>query len=93
MNYGLVGLYAFYLMFVGYSGNAAEFFDELGADVKGFAPWIIAIVIIEALYKVDALKPAIKPFIGLAILSFTLKNYGTVVSQVNEITGLDLPTK
>lgn len=93
MNYGLVGLYAFYLIFVGYSGNAKEFFDEVGTDIKGFAPWVIAVVVIEALYKVDELKPMIKPFVGLAVLTFTLKNYDTVINQLNEITGLKLPTK
>lgn len=92
MSYGLVGLYALFLIFAGVNGNASALFKDIETDAKGFAPWLLSIIILEALYKVDALKPAIKPFIGLAALTFVLKNYDVVISQVDEITGLHLPT-
>ncbi len=91
MAYGLVGLYALYLMFVGVNGHASELFTDIEQDAKGFAPWLLAILILRALSNVDQLKPAIKPFIGLAVLTFVVKNYGLMVSQVDEITGLNLP--
>lgn len=92
MAYGLVGLYALYLMFVGVNQHASELFTEIENDAKGFAPWLIAILILRALSNNATLKPMVTPFIGLAILTFTLKNYGQIVSQVDEITGLNLPT-
>lgn len=90
MNYALVGLYGLYLVFVGIKGNEKELFTEIGADAKGFAPWLIAILILKALYSVDSLKPVVKPFAALALITFTLKNYPVIISQVNEITGLNL---
>jgi hypothetical protein len=92
MAYGLVGLYALYLMFVGINGHASELFKDIGEDAKGFAPWLIAILILRALSNNSTLKPMVTPFIGLAILTFVLKNYGQLVSQVDDITGLQLPT-
>lgn len=97
MAFGLVGLYGLFLVFVGINGNAGQLIHEIKTDVvgstpeKGFAAWAIAIIVLAALYRVDAIKPVIKPFIALAILTFVLKNYGVVVSQINEITGLNLP--
>lgn len=90
MSYGLVGLYALYLIFVGVNGNAAPLFQQVEKDAKDFAPWLLSIVVLKALYEVPSLQPAVKPFIGLAVLTFVLKNYNTVVGQVDEITGLNL---
>ena len=91
MPYGLVGLYALYLIFVGANQNALPLKNELQSDVKGFAPWLIAILVLRALYASETIRPVVKPFIYLAILTFVLKNYGVIVGQVNEITGLKLP--
>lgn len=91
MSYGLVGLYALFFMFVGINGHASKLFAYIGQDAKGFAPWLIAILILRALYTSDTLRPAVSPFIGLAVLTFVLRNYGTLISQVDDITGLHLP--
>lgn len=93
MAYGLIGLYGLFLIFVGANGNSKSLKDKITADAKGFAPWLIAILVLRALYSSDTLKPVVKPFIFLALLTFFLKNYGVVVSQINEITGLKLPTQ
>lgn len=93
MSYGLVGLYAFYLIFVGYRGNASELFDAISQDAKGFAPWAVAILVLSALRKVDILKPFVNPFIGLALLTFVLRNYETVTSQIDQISGTHLAGK
>lgn len=87
MNAGMVGLYALFLVFVGYRGNASPLFQNISVDAKGFSEWVVAILILRALYSIDDLKPFIKPFAGLAVLTFILKNYSTVAQQVDEITG------
>lgn len=92
MSYGLVGLYALYLMFVGVNGNASTLFTDIETDAKRFAPWLIAILVLRALSNSSTLKPMVTPFIGLAVLTFVLNNYGVIVQQVDEITGLTLPT-
>lgn len=91
MSYGLVGLYALFFMFVGINGHASPLFTNIEQDAKGFAPWLLAIIILRALYNVDSLRPAVGPFMGLAVLTFVLRNYGTLVAQTNDITGLSLP--
>jgi len=91
VSYALVGLYGLYLMFVGIKGNSTQLKDFISADFKGFWPWLIAILVLRAAYNVDALKPVVKPFIYLAVLTFVLKNYGKLVYQANQITGLSLP--
>ena len=93
MAYGLVGLYGLFLIFVGSKGNASALQSELSQDVKGFSAWLIAILILRAMYSVDSIRPAVKPFMYLALLTFFLKNFDTIVTQVNEITGLKLPVK
>lgn len=91
MNAGLVGLYALYFIFVGINGNSKPLMTQIESDAKGFAPWLISIIVLKSLYSVDSLRPAVKPFIGLAVLTFVLKNYGTVIGQIDAITGLQLP--
>lgn len=91
MSYGLVGLYALYLMFVGVNGHASKLFTTVEADAKGFAPWLLAILVLRALSNNNTLKPMVTPFIGLAVLTFVLKNYGQLIAQVDDITGLKLP--
>lgn len=92
MSYGLVGLYSLYLIFVGVNGNASEMSKAIEEDAKGFAPMVLAILVLKALSTSDTLKPMINPFIALALLTFTLKNYDKIASQVSSVTGLNLPT-
>jgi len=91
MSYGLVGLYALFFIFVGSSGKTTVLKDAVASDAKGFMPWLIAIIILRWMYSSDKLKPVVKPFIYLAVLVFVLKNYGKLVSQLNSVTGLNLP--
>jgi hypothetical protein len=94
MSYGLVGLYGLYLVFVGIRGNSGSLVTNVSQDGKNFIPWILAILVLRAAYSSDTLKPMVKPFIGLAALTFFLKNYAKVVSQVNQImpATVQLPT-
>jgi hypothetical protein len=92
MSYGLVGLYGIYLVFVGINHNTKNLVGAIESDIKPFLVWILAIIILSALYSNDKLKPIMKPFIGLVVLVFVLKNYDKIVTQINSITGLKLPT-
>jgi hypothetical protein len=94
MSYGLVGLYGLYFVFVGYQGNAGKLITNVEQDGKNFIPWLLAILVLRAAYSSDTLKPMVKPFIGLAALTFFLRNYAKVVSQVNQImpSNVQLPT-
>lgn len=94
MSYGLVGLYGLYFVFVGINGNAGKLATNVQQDGKNFIPWMLAILVLRAAYSSEALRPMVKPFIGLAALTFFLKNYSKVVSQVNQImpANVQLPT-
>jgi hypothetical protein len=85
MAYGLIGLYAIYFILVGSHGNAAKLLTQVQSDGKNFMPWLVAILVLRALYSVESLRPLIKPFIGLAALTFFLKNYATIVAQLNQL--------
>lgn len=94
MSYGLVGLYGLYFVFVGIRGNASKLADNVSQDGKNFIPWILAILVLRAAYSSETLRPMVKPFIGLAALTFFLRNYSKVVRQVNQIMpeNVQLPT-
>ncbi len=90
MNYALVGLYGLFFVFVGINGHASELIKDIEEDAKGFAPWLLAIFILKGLASSEKLAPVVNPFIGLAILTFVLKNYSTIINEVETITGLQL---
>jgi hypothetical protein len=94
MSYGLVGAYAIYFILVGIHGNSSKLAALVERDGRGFLPWILAILILRALYNVESLRPLIKPFIGLAALTFVLKNWDKVVSQINSLlpNNVQIPT-
>lgn len=94
MSYGLVGAYAIYFILVGVKGNANALFNSVLQDGKGFLPWILAVIVLRVAYSSETLRPAVKPFIALAILVFVLRNYSTIVEQINGImpANVQLPT-
>ena len=87
MAYGLIGLYGIYLIFVGYKGNTQALFSNLSKDGPGFLPWLIVVVVLGTMYRSDTLRPVVKPFIALAILTFVLKNFGTLKSELASLVG------
>jgi hypothetical protein len=94
MSYGLVGLYGVYFVLVGINGNAQKLATNVQQDGRNFIPWMLAILVLRAMYASDTLRPMVKPFIGLAALTFFLRNYSKVVTQLNEImpANVQLPT-
>jgi hypothetical protein len=93
MSYGLVGLYGLYFVFVGIHGNAGTLTANISKDAKGFIPWILAVLVLRAAYSSNTLKPLVTPIIGLAALTFFLKNYATVVAQINQIMPANVQLK
>lgn len=85
MSYGLVGAYAIYFILVGINGNSSKLVTLVERDGKNFLVWVLAILVLRALYNVEALRPMVKPFIGLAVLTFVLKNWNNVANQLNQI--------
>jgi hypothetical protein len=85
MAYGLVGLYGLYFILVGYQGNAKALMANIQEDGKSFVPWILAILVLRAMYSSETLRPMVKPFIVLAALTFVLRNYATVAGQLNQL--------
>ncbi|MGC8541035.1 MAG: hypothetical protein ACP5QA_10450 [Phycisphaerae bacterium] len=81
----MVGAYALYFIFVGIKGNAEELAAFVEANGRNFLPWILAILVLRALYTVKTLQPMVKPFIALAVLVFVLRNWNNVTAQLNEI--------
>lgn len=95
MSYGLVGAYALYFILVGVHGNASPLLTLVQRDGRNFLPWILAILVLRALYSSETLRPAVKPFIALALLTFTLRNYNTIAAQLNQLlpSNVKLPTR
>lgn len=93
MSYGLVGLYGLYFVFVGINGNSEQLVANVEQDGKNFIPWVLAILVLRAAYSSDTLKPMVKPFIGLAALTFFLRNYAKVVTQLNQIMPANVQLK
>lgn len=85
MAFGLIGLYGVYFILVGVKGNADKMIANVQQDGRGFMPWLLAILVLRALYNVETLRPLIKPFIGLAALTFVLKNFNTIAGQLNQL--------
>jgi hypothetical protein len=83
MSSALVGLYGIYFVLVGIYGNSDKLLKFVEDNGKDFLVWILAIVVLAALYRVKAIRPAVKPFIALAVLVFVLKNWSTISAQLN----------
>lgn len=82
------GLYALYLVVVGLQGNASKLISELKTDASGYIPWLLAIVAIAIMAQSESLQKVIKPFIVLLILTFVLRNFATIESQIKAIYNL-----
>lgn len=92
MAYGLVGLYAIYFIFVGINGNARKMTDAVQTDGKDYLVWILAIVILRALYANEKARPVVGAFSTLVLVSFFLMHYKTLAGELNRITGRNLFT-
>ncbi len=84
MNILLV-VYGVYFMLVDYRGNGQKLLTQLGLDVKGFFPWIVSIIILSILYNNEKTRPIVRPFIVLAVITFTLTNFPKLKNSMSNL--------
>lgn len=80
-----LGLYGVYLIAVGIAGNANQLAAFVGEDAKGYAPWILAIVLIALLNESETTKPLVWPFVGLLALNFFLRNADNIGAELKTL--------
>lgn len=80
-----LGLYAVYAIMVSIAGNTQKLFDQLGPDLRGYMPWLLAIIFLAILNEFDATRDFIKPILVLLVLNFFLRNANTVKAQLTTI--------
>lgn len=71
---------ALYFIAVGFHGNAKAMLGQASQDVKGFAPWVIAIVLLGILAANKYTAELGKPFAALFVLSVVIKNWQSIQS-------------
>lgn len=85
MNGLVIGLYAVFLLMVGFNGNSDELIKKLRNDAPGFLPWAVSLGVLAVAYDNKNTRPVAEPFIFLLILTFVVKNFGTLESQAKQI--------
>ena len=85
MSAGLVGLYGVYLVLVGIHHHSSELLTLVEDNGREFLVWILAIVILRAIYQIKSIRPAIKPFVALVVIVFVIKNWNTIKGQLETI--------
>lgn len=86
------------LLVAGVRGTQGSLFTLLGNDLKGFAPWFVAILFIGALGYIKPIKPITDAFMILLIVVLFLSNggffaklFGTATSAKNS-AALSMPS-
>ncbi len=69
---------AIYSVMVGYHGHSSQLFGQLGKDLPGFAPWIIAIILLGILAVNQDTEKLGKPLLGLIAIGLVLHNWSTI---------------
>lgn len=82
-----LAIYGIFFLLAGARGNAGTLVEYISEDIRPFAPWILSIVVIAILSEFEETKKLVKPFIALLILNFTLRNWGTIESEIKSIYG------
>ena len=81
MNGLIILLYGTYLTVVGFAGNGAQLMTDLQQDFPHYLPWLIAILILAALYQSRALEDLISAFIILALGTTIVMRFPALQSQ------------
>ena len=71
----LVLLAGIYAVAVGYHGNGAALFAQLGRDMPSFAPWIVAILILSMLAVNEYTEELGRPLLLLILLGLILRDW------------------
>ncbi len=67
-----------YAIMVGYRGHGREFFARAGVDLKGFIPWLVALILLGILAANKDTEKLGKPFLGLVVLGIVVKQWSAV---------------
>lgn len=84
----ILGLYGAYLIWVGFSGKFDSLADELGKDAPEYFPWAIGILCVAVLTQFESTQKLVKPFIGLLLLNFFLRNYDNIEAEVKKLSDM-----
>jgi hypothetical protein len=82
LTLGFVGLY---LMVVIIRGNGQIFRAIISDHLQKFLPTLVAALLLYGGYQSDKMRPFIGPFIWLAIISLSVRNIGTIKTQLTDI--------
>ena len=88
MNGLILGLYGIYLVVIGVRGEVDQLQTQLGQDLPKFIPWAIAIVVLVVLSQTEATAEVVKPFVGLLVLAFVLKNFGNLSAEITKLRSM-----
>jgi hypothetical protein len=85
MNGFVLGLYALYLIVVGFRGNASVLMDEASKDAPAYIPWALAIAALAVMSNYETTQKVVKPFILLLILNFVLINFDNLKGELSKL--------
>jgi len=86
MNAVIVGLYGVYFLAVGITGNGRLLSQYLSDDAKGYAPWILGIIVLAVLSNYEYTADLVTPLMLLFLMSFFLRNFPKIQAQWALIT-------
>jgi hypothetical protein len=79
-------IFGVYMVAVGYHDNGSTSLQFISTQ-KGYIPWIVAILILWALYQVKTVRPFIGAIAGLLIVALIVKNFPAIKTQYQNIIG------
>ena len=77
-----LALFGVWMVATGYRGNAGPASSFIMAQ-RGFVAWMVAVLILYALYDVAVVRPVIKPLITLALVVLIVYKWPVILKQWN----------
>lgn len=88
---GIIGiLIGIFLIAIGLAGTYKGFYDLLKDDLKGFAPWFIALSLVYSIRLIRPLEPVSNYFLVLVALVLFLRQGGGFFDKFSQQTGIKL---
>jgi hypothetical protein len=76
-----------WLIGVGYHTNGTAAAQWAGQQ-KAVLPWLLAVIVLWALWKVETLRPLLKPVITLAAVAIVLAQWKNIESTAKNLQGI-----
>ncbi len=80
-----------WMIVVGSKGNALKVLDVLETEIKPFAVWIVAILILSAAYSQPRFRPIVGALVTLMIIAMVVRNkeaFNNIMGTFNDFYGL-----